>query len=93
VDESVQRVASILAQAEQSYGGGASKVRLPGWERFYAWRLLGWAGLAEALGRETNITELTETLERLDRLYRSEPRQEPWADFYASQILASQINS
>ncbi|MGD0123356.1 MAG: hypothetical protein ABSC46_12445 [Candidatus Limnocylindrales bacterium] len=92
MDESIQTVASILEKAEQSYGGGPSHGRLPGWARFYAWRLLGWPGLAEALGRSPGITELTETLERLDDRYRREPRDDSWAEFCAREMLASPVN-
>jgi hypothetical protein len=89
MNESIQKVASILDQAEQSYGGGPSQGRLPGWARFYAWRLLGWPGLSEALGRSPGITELTATLERLDDRYRREPRDASWAEFCAREMLGS----
>jgi hypothetical protein len=90
VGENVRQIASILERAEQSYGGGQSqKERLPGWERFYAWRLLGWPELPEALGRAPGIRELAAELVRLDRAYRTEPRDEPWALFYARELLSS----
>jgi hypothetical protein len=89
VDDDIGQVAAILVRAEQSYGGGQAKERIPGWERFYAWRLLAWPELTRALGRAPGITELTSELARLDRAFRTEQRDEAWATFYARELLSN----
>jgi hypothetical protein len=87
MDEVADKIAACLLKAEASYGGGGAKVRLPGWERFYAWRLLGSPDLEAALGTPS-ITTLTAALTRADALYRQIPRPESWAMFYARELLS-----
>ena len=87
--EYVDEIASILERAERSYGGGFSRgSRLPGWERYYAWRLLGWPELANALGKSPGISELQAALVEADRLYRGESRDVLWSKFCAHHVLA-----
>lgn len=88
MDEVVDKIAACLEKAEASYGGGGAKHRLPGWERFYAWKLLGVPELEAALGNP-GITTLTAALTRADALYPREPQVEPWAVFYARELLAA----
>lgn len=91
MNEDIKEIAAILERAERSYGGGSGPTtgRLPGWGRFYAWRLIGWPDLPRALGRPLGIMELALKLERLDVEFRAEPRAEPWAEFYARELIAA----
>ena len=87
----VAEIAALLEEAERLHGeisrrsGGVD----PEWPSFYAWWLVEWSSLPEALGGRPSRSRLVAELVRLDRAYRERPPGEAWSRFYAGELLAT----
>ncbi len=90
VTEQAARLAATLERAEHVHGvvtertGGADTE----WALFYSWWLINWSDLPEILESTPGLGDLTARLIALDAEYRSASRDEPWAAFYARELLA-----
>ncbi len=85
------RIAAALEEAERLHGdmsrktGGAD----PEWPLFYAWYLVEWSDLPNALGAKPSRSRLVYELVGLDREFRAEARQESWSAFYAERLAST----
>jgi hypothetical protein len=90
VDERTARISKVLREAARLHHDvyritdGADD----DWASWYADWLARLSELPELLPMKPVPSELTYLLVKLDREYSSQPREEPWADFYARELVA-----
>lgn len=89
MDEVAGRVSSLLHEAAETHHVvfRISDGDDPDWASWYADWLINLSELPDLLGNEPVRSELVYALVALDREYRRQPREEPWEDFYAGELL------
>jgi hypothetical protein len=89
--ERTAQVARILEEAERLHGEISRRTDGddPEWPAFYAWWLVEWSDLPEALGHRPSRSRLVAELVGLDRQYRERPHDAAWSAFYAARLLAA----
>lgn len=91
----VNRLAVILERAHHVHAvvtektGGVD----PDWPLFYAWWLLTWSELPEALGRPMSMSALAVDLVRLDEAYRAGPEDVPWPAAYTASLAGGDVGA
>ena len=90
MDDRVGRISRLLREAAELHHAvyritdGADD----DWASWYADWLARLSELPELLPARPTPSELTYLLVKVDREFRSEPRDEPWPEFYARELLA-----